>query len=80
MSENTIDNSFHSEVTKYENIIDNCKSLFRQFYENSRVKFVWRQANEVAHSLAKAALSSASSQILIEIPHCIEHILFHEMQ
>ena len=56
------------------------RSLFSQFYENSRVKFVQRQANEAAHSLAKAALSSASSQILVNIPNCIVHILFNEMQ
>ncbi|XP_039687037.1 uncharacterized protein [Medicago truncatula] len=61
-------NSRQSEATEYGNIIDNCKTLSRQFYENSRVEFVRRQANEVAHSLAKAALSSASSQILVEIP------------
>jgi ribonuclease HI len=72
--------SHHNEVTEFWNIIDNCKSLFRQFYENSHVEFVRRQANEVSHSLAKAALSLASSQIFVEIAHCIEHILFNEMQ
>ena len=50
-----VDN-FHSQtndVTQFANIIDNCKSLFRNFYENSRVEFVRRHANEVAHALAK---------------------------
>ena len=73
-------NYSHTDVTEYGNIISNCKTLFSQFYENSCVEFVRRQANEVAHSLAKAALSSASSQILVTIPNCIEHILFNEMQ
>jgi len=27
----------HNEVTEFGNI-DNCKSLYRQFYENSRVR------------------------------------------
>jgi len=73
-------NSCHSDDTEYGNIISNCKALFSQFYENSRVEFVWRQANEADHSLAKAALSLTSSQILVNIPNCIEHILFNEMQ
>ena len=55
--------SFHSQtndVTEFGNIIDNCKYLFRNFYVNSHVEFVWRQANEVAHALAKVATLEAS--------------------
>jgi len=32
-------------------IIQDCKTLFSQFYENSSVEFVQRQANVVAHEL-----------------------------
>jgi hypothetical protein len=56
-----------------------CKSLFSQFYNNSRVEFVRRQSNEVAHSLSKAAIYLASPQILVDIPHCVEHFLINEM-
>jgi len=40
---------------------------------------VRRQTNEAAHELAKAATLSASFQVLVEIPKCIEHILSNEM-
>jgi hypothetical protein len=60
-------------------IIQNCKSLFRRYYENFSVEFVRRQANEVAHMLAKAATLSASFQVLVDIPDCIEHILINEI-
>jgi len=43
------------------------------------VEFVWRQANEAAHALAKEATLSASFQVIYEIPYCIEHILINEM-
>ena len=72
--------SQNSDANEFGNIIYNCKTLFSNFYENSRVEFVRRQANEVAHSLAKVALLSASSQLLVTILHCIEHILIYEMQ
>jgi ribonuclease HI len=72
-------NSRNCDVTEFGSIIEHCKSLCSNFYENSRVEFVRRQANEVAHNLAKAALLSASFQILVEIPYCIEHILMNEM-
>jgi hypothetical protein len=48
--------SQNSDATEFGNIINNCKTLFSNFYENSSVEFMQRQANEVAHNLAKAAL------------------------
>jgi len=45
-------------------IIDNCKTIFEQYYVSSSVKFARWQTNEVAHKLAKAATYSASFQIL----------------
>jgi len=50
-----------------------------QFYENSSVEFVRRQANAVAHELAKAATLGASFQIVVTPPRCIEHLLINEM-
>jgi len=46
---------------------------------NSDVKFIRRQANGVAHSLAKTALSEASFRIHYNIPSCIEFIIINEM-
>ena len=60
-------------------IIHNCKTIFEQYYVNSSVECARKQANEAAHRLAKAATSSTSFQILVEIPDCIEHILINEM-
>jgi len=55
----------HQHITKY--------------YVNSSVEFVRREANEAAHRLTKAATSSPSFQILVEISDCIEHILSNEI-
>ncbi|XP_024632220.1 uncharacterized protein [Medicago truncatula] len=71
--------SAQHDATEFGSIIHRCKTLFNLFYENSSVEFIRRQANEVAHELAKAASSSASFQILVNIPECIEHILINEM-
>ena len=54
--------STHSDVAEYVNIISNCKALFSQFYENTCVEFVQRQANEAAHSLAKANIKNLSGK------------------
>jgi ribonuclease HI len=73
---------FHSnnhDATEFGEIISHCKRLYRSFYVNSSVEFIRRQANEVAHSLAKAATYIASPQVLVDIPNYIEHILINEM-
>jgi len=71
--------SSQHDVTKFGIIIQNFKILFRHYYENSTIGFVWRQANEVAHKLAKAALLSTSLQVLFEILDCIESTLINEI-
>lgn len=45
------------DVTWFEMIIHNCKTIFKQNYVNSSVEFVRRQANEAIHGLAKATTS-----------------------
>jgi hypothetical protein len=82
LDSNKVVDRFHAsthDATEFDDIITHCKSLFSQFYNNSRVEFVKRQANEVAHSLAKAATYLTNPQIFVDIPHCIEHILINEM-
>jgi hypothetical protein len=55
-----------------------CKaSLFA--LSNFRISFIRRQANNVAHLLARAALSFASRQEFDYIPSCIEVTLMNEM-
>jgi len=48
-------------------------------YENFKVEFVRRQANEAAHALSKEATLSASFQVMYEILYFFEHILINEM-
>jgi hypothetical protein len=74
--------SFHSlnqDFTEFGVILHQCKLMFSNFYSNSSVEFVRRQANEVAHNLAKTATLSASFQILVDVPNYIEHLLINEM-
>jgi ribonuclease HI len=73
---------FHSssrDLTEFGAIMDHCKFTFSTYYRNSSVEFVRRQTNKVAHNLAKTATLSASFQVLVEVPNCIEHILINEM-
>jgi hypothetical protein len=72
--------SFHSLVQNYSEfgvLMDHWKLIFSNYYSNSSVEFVRKHANEVAHN--KTAKLSASFQILIDVPNCIEHILNNEM-
>ncbi|GAU31707.1 hypothetical protein TSUD_215080 [Trifolium subterraneum] len=61
-------------------ILSDCRSLLATNLVNSNVKFIRRQANEVAHSLAWVATSSASFQNFIDIPTCIYDIIINEMR
>ncbi|GAU16454.1 hypothetical protein TSUD_118030 [Trifolium subterraneum] len=54
-------------------------SLMSSFI-NFEVKFVRRQANLVAHTLARAVNSCVSFHRFENIPFCIEHLVFNEMQ
>jgi len=60
-------------------IIHNCKDISKQYYVNSSVQFVRNQANETTDSLVKAATSSTSFQILVEMPNFIDDIITNEM-
>lgn len=45
----------------------------------SHVKFIRRQANEVAHALPRVAPSLASFHYFIDIPTCIQQVLINDM-
>jgi len=47
-------------------------------HSNFEVKFVRRQANMVAHTLARATCSWASHRIFYSYPSCIEHWLIND--
>ena len=65
----------------FRDIIDNSKKKLSlvKLYENSSAEFVLRQTNEIVYNLAQTTTLSASFQIFVEIPQCIEHILINEM-
>ncbi|XP_058778870.1 uncharacterized protein LOC131652897 [Vicia villosa] len=60
-------------------ITGECNRLMALLFRNSHVKFVRRQANEVAHALARVAPSFASFHNFLEIPTCIQNIVINEM-
>jgi len=62
-------------VSDFGATITHCVHLLCTDLMNSHVKFIRRQAIEVAHSLAKAALSEASFRVYSHIPTCIESII-----
>ena len=63
-------------VSDFMAIIHDCRHLLMTDLANSDVKFIRRQNNNFAHSLAKEALHHASFQLHLNIPHCI-HILIN---
>jgi hypothetical protein len=65
--------STNNDITEFGSIINNCRTLFGLYYENSSVEFVRIQANEVAHVLAKAATLLATPSV----PNCMTFWAFH---
>jgi hypothetical protein len=61
-------------------ILNDCRTMLATNFVNSDVKFIRRQANEVAHKLARVALSLASFHIFSDIPTCIYDIIINEMR
>jgi len=74
--------AFHAnrdDTSEFGCIISSCRSLFSSFFTNSRVEFVMRQANEVAHVLAGEATLLAKPVLYFHIPGCIEPLIINEM-
>jgi ribonuclease HI len=77
-----VTDDFHHQrpdVTKFGHVMSAARRLFSSSFTNSRVEFNRRQANEVAHALARVALFSASSTFYTDAPHYIKHIIINEM-
>jgi ribonuclease HI len=74
----------HSVVTNNDGISEFCAIVSSikdklSMLSNFEVKFVRRQANMVAHSLARAGISWASHRFIDVIPPCIEPLVINEM-
>jgi ribonuclease HI len=65
-------------VTEYGTAIEQCQCLLNLF-PNCKVSYIRRQANRVAHELARVARFYASPHIYDYCPPCIEHIIINEM-
>jgi len=72
-------NRGRGDVTEFGSIMDSSIHLCSTYLPNSHVEFIRRQANEVAHALAKAATSSTSFHVFDDIPTCITDLVFNEM-
>jgi len=64
--------SNRNDTSEFDCIISSCRSLFTSFFSNSWVEFVRRQANEVAHALAREVMLLVSPPVYFDIPNCIE--------
>ena len=71
--------SDRNDMSDFGCIITSCRSLFSSLFSNYRVEFVRRQANGVAHALARDATLLASHAVYYEIPNCIESLIINEM-
>jgi ribonuclease HI len=68
-------NGGNSEFSLLVSLINNLLAMSPNFM----VKFIRRQANMVAHTLARAAISWSSRHTFETLPTCISSILFNEM-
>ena len=72
-------NNGRGDVPEFGSIMDNSIHFCNTYLTNSHVEFIRRQANEVAHTLAKAATFNTSFQVFDDIPTCITNLIFNEM-
>jgi ribonuclease HI len=80
-SKRVVDSFKHNrrDESVFGDIIKDCKNVFHSYFTNSRVEFIRRQANEVAHCLAKAAPCLASFHVFTDIPTCIQNLIINKM-
>jgi ribonuclease HI len=65
-------------VSEFSLLISHIQSLLN-LHNYFEVKYVRRQANKVAHYLARAAFSMSSRRVFDSVPPCIETYLINEM-
>jgi len=81
-SKTVVDSLYDSKsgVSRFSAVINDFRRLLASDLVTSDVRFIRRQANEVAHSFARLALRHASFHIHIKIPSYISTIIMNEMQ
>jgi ribonuclease HI len=68
----------NNNQAEFGNIIADCRSLLQQF-TNFKISFVRRQANVVAHSLARVSILHARHHVFDLIPSCITNLVMNEI-
>jgi ribonuclease HI len=79
-SKNVVDaiHNLRMGISEFSSIICNIRNVLA-LNPNFVVKFVKRQANMVAHTLARAAIVWASRYVVDILPLCITHLVDNEM-
>ncbi|XP_024630838.1 uncharacterized protein [Medicago truncatula] len=72
-------NKGRGDATEFGSIMDSSIYFSNTYLTNSHVEFIMRQANEVAHTLARVATSNTSLHVFDDIPACITDLIFNKM-
>jgi len=68
-----------SYVNELGSLLSNCRTLLLS-NPSYVLTYIRRQANRVAHNLARASILHASPNIFFHPPYCIDSIIFDEMK
>jgi len=71
--------STRNDLSEFGCIISSSCFLFDTSFSNSKVEFVRRQTNVVAHALAREATSLTSLAVYFDISDCIETLIINEI-
>ena len=71
-------NGSFSDISEFGNLIGNCRRLVLE-NPNVRISYVRRQANGVAHALAKAAHYYASPSLWQQVPSFLRDLLLSDV-
>lgn len=71
-------NKGHNDISESGVIVEECRRNFAAYFENSKVEYSRRQANEVSHTLVREADFLASPQNFNVAPICISTLNISE--
>jgi len=70
----------NSSNTHFRSIISHCRHLLNTHFTNTKVEFSRRRVNKVTHELTHAISLEASSQLVINVPPCINEVLSNKIR
>ena len=71
-------NRGRNDISEFGAIVDECKRRCCVYFEKSKVEFNRRQANVVAHTLAREVTLLASPHVFDDVPLCILTLISNE--